>query len=87
MFKESCSYIDELTDVVSSWISYCESHVIPDKTVKVYPNSKPWVSKSLKSLLQEKKRAFMEGNSTQLHEVKLGQGITSIKTKSGHCLG
>ena len=38
--------------------------------MKVYPNSKPWVSKSLKSLLQEKKRAFREGNSTQLRELQ-----------------
>lgn len=47
MFKNSCSDIDELTDVISSWVSYCKDTVIPNKAIKVYPNSKPWVTKSL----------------------------------------
>ena len=62
MFKE-CSDIDELTDVISSWVSYCKDTVIPIKAVKVYTNSKPWVTKSLKGLLCEKNRAFTEENS------------------------
>lgn len=62
MFKDSGSDIDVLTDVNSSWIAYCENTVIPTKVFKVYPNSKPWVSKSLKSLLHKKKMAFKEGN-------------------------
>ena len=62
MFKGSSSNIDELTDVVNSWSSYCENIVIPVKTVKVFPNSKPWASKSLKLLLSRKKKAFREGN-------------------------
>lgn len=28
--------IDDLTDAVSSWVSYCEDVVIPDNVVKVY---------------------------------------------------
>lgn len=44
--------------------------VIPDKVVKVYPNSKPWVSKSLKVLLNRKRRAFREGDLPQLHRLK-----------------
>ncbi|KAK0150009.1 hypothetical protein N1851_009244 [Merluccius polli] len=53
MFTESCSDINELTNVISSWVVYCKDHVIPDKTVKIYPNNKPWVSKSLKMLLHQ----------------------------------
>ncbi len=79
MFKESSTDIDELTDVVSSWVSYCENSVIPEKFVKIYPNSKPWISKTLKALLYKKKKAFKEGNRLILcnlqkeikHEIRL----------------
>lgn len=38
LFKclKSRADIDDLTDAVSSWVSYCEDVVIPDKVVKVY---------------------------------------------------
>ena len=54
MFKASSANINELTDAVTSWSLYCEDTVIPDRIIKVYPNSKPWITKSLKSLLQKK---------------------------------
>ena len=81
MFVDSSADINELTDVVTSWSSYCESIVIPDKIIKVYPNSKPWISKSLRSLLQKKRKAFREGNTGELkslqkeikREVKIGK--------------
>lgn len=55
IFKEHT--VDELTDVVSSWVAYCEDTVIPKKVVKIYPNNKPWVRKQLKDLLKKKKIA------------------------------
>ncbi len=58
VFVDSSRDIDELTDVVSSWVSYCEDVVIPDKIIKVYPNSRPWVSKALKVLLNKKAPSF-----------------------------
>ena len=70
MFKESCNNIDELTDVTCSWISYCENTVIPVKTVKIYPNSKPWISKSIKVLLDKKKKAFREGNLIEMRNTE-----------------
>ena len=70
MFKESCNDIDELTDVICSWTSYCENIVIPVKSVKLYPNSKPWVSKSLKGLLHKKGKAFREGNLIEMHNIE-----------------
>ena len=70
MFFESSVDINELTDVVSSWSLYCENIVIPVKTIKVYPNSKPWVTKSLRSLLQKKNIAFREGNTDRLRSLQ-----------------
>ncbi len=54
--------IDELTDVVSSYILFCEDMLIPCKTVKIFPNNKPWFTKSLKALMNERCRAFYEGD-------------------------
>ncbi|XP_049908650.1 uncharacterized protein nek6 isoform X1 [Epinephelus moara] len=66
-FTETSSDIDELTDVISSYVTFCEDSVIPKKTFKVFPNNKPRVSKSLKILLNKKKIAFREGNISELN--------------------
>ena len=69
-FIESSQDLDELTDVVSSWITYCEDTVIPKKAVKIYPNSKPRVSKHLKILLKREKQAFKMGNLSELNSLQ-----------------
>lgn len=66
-FIESSGDIDELTDVV---ISYCEDIVVPVKSVKIYSNSKPWVSRHRKVLLNKKKQDFKQGNATELKSVQ-----------------
>lgn len=58
--------VKELTDMVSSWITYCEDTVVPAKTVKTYPNSKPWVSRHLEVLLNKKKQALNRVTSLSL---------------------
>ena len=39
--------------------------IIPTKTIKLFPNNKPWISKSIKDLLNEKKIAFQAGNKKE----------------------
>lgn len=51
-------------------MTFCEDCVIPKKTVKIFPNSKPWVSKQLKNLLNKKRKAFQEGNLAELNLLK-----------------
>ena len=39
--------------------------VIQTKTVRIFPNNKPWITKELKgSILNEKKHAFLNGDCT-----------------------
>lgn len=45
VFLDSSDDINELTDVVCSYITFCKEPAIPTKEVKVFPNNKPWVSK------------------------------------------
>lgn len=75
--------IDENVDVISSYINFCIQNVVPTKSVKVYPNNKPWVTKELKSLLNEKKRALTHNNKDVLKQVqkRLNKGIADCKFK------
>ena len=48
----------ELFDVGSEYIMFCEDCVIPRKTVKIYANNKPWVTKKIKRILNIKRKRF-----------------------------
>ena len=70
MFKDSCTDIDELTDVVCSYVTFCENMIIPTKTIKVYPNNKPWMSKEVRAHLQQKKFSFNSGGPAEQQVAK-----------------
>ena len=40
--------------------------VIQTKTVRICPNNKPWITKELKGILNEKKHAFLNGDCTSV---------------------
>ncbi|KAJ8021605.1 RNA-directed DNA polymerase from mobile element jockey [Holothuria leucospilota] len=42
--------------------------IIPERSLRIFPNSKPWVSKKLKSLVYEKKAAFSSGDQDLVKE-------------------
>uniref|UniRef100_A0A9J7XIF0 Reverse transcriptase domain-containing protein n=1 Tax=Cyprinus carpio carpio TaxID=630221 RepID=A0A9J7XIF0_CYPCA len=65
----------------SEWTQFCEDAIIPRKTIKMYPNNKPWVTPELKQLLNEKKRVFKSGGSRE--EKKTVQ--KKIKSKINEC--
>ena len=47
--------IDVIVESISDYINFCENNVIIEKTIKVFPNSKPWVGKELENILNEKR--------------------------------
>ena len=49
-------------------MKFCEETVIKTKSVPVYPNNKPWVTKDLKVHLNQKKLAFMKGKKEEYKE-------------------
>jgi hypothetical protein len=79
MFLNSSENVSEAADVISEYIKFCEDVVVPTKSVKIYPNNKPWITKSLKATLNEKKRAFQEGN---IVERKLVQAKLRLEIKN-----
>ena len=44
---------DEFADTVCDYIIFSVMCSIPQKTVKVYFNNKPWISKHIKGILNE----------------------------------
>ncbi|KAI4885338.1 hypothetical protein NFI96_001847 [Prochilodus magdalenae] len=63
--------IDGLTECITDYINFCVDSTVPTRTVKCYPNNKPWVTKDIKALLNKKKRAFRAGDR---EEVRTTQG-------------
>ena len=58
------------TETISDYIAFCIESVIQTKTIKLYPNNKPWITKSLKSTINEKKFAFRSGDRIKQKEVQ-----------------
>ena len=66
-FKNTCDDLDELTDVCCSYAVFCKDMIIPSKTVKMYPNNKPWVTSAVKCGLVKKRLAFQQGSLADQH--------------------
>lgn len=70
VFTDSSDSVDECVDVVSSYINFCYTTIIPTKTVTLYPNSKPWITKDLKDKITAKHRYRMSGNGDDLKSIQ-----------------
>ena len=57
--------VHETADVLSSYIQFCEEVNVHTKTVRIYPNSKPWITKYLKKQIMDKNRLFAEGKKVE----------------------
>ena len=73
--------LDNAVEVVSAYICFCKDSVIQSKTVKLFANNKPWVTKELKLLLNEKRRVFHTGTKEdrKLVQKKLKRKIQECK--------
>ena len=75
----------EQVDTVSSYIHFCEDNIIPSKTVTIFPNNKPWVTKELKEVLNKKKMIFFTGSESEKkvnREVKYAIKTAKLKYKN-----
>ncbi len=70
VFYDSCSDLNELTQTVSSYISFCVDINLPEKNITVYSNNKPWVTKDLKNIINKKKKIFYTGNNQEKKDIK-----------------
>ena len=66
----------------SDYITFCEDMIIPKKTVKIYPNNKPWVSKSLKKLSTKRRLLFRLKTSLNGNVFKVNSERKSEKQRN-----
>ena len=57
--------VHETADVLSSYIQFCEEVNVHTKPVRIYPNSKPWITKDLKKQINDRNRLFAEGKKVE----------------------
>ncbi len=57
VFDAAATDLDELTETVTSYISFCEDMCIP-RTHLTYNNDKPWFTAKLRQLRQAKEDAY-----------------------------
>ncbi len=62
--------LDELTETVTSYISFCEDMCIPTRTRLTYNNDKPWFTAKLRQLCQAKEEAYRKGGIVLYKQAK-----------------
>ena len=77
-FKDVSADLDEYTDTVTQYISFCVDSCIPTRTVVSYPNQKPWFNKDIRDKMHARNEAFKRGDQL-LYKTCRYQVINAIK--------
>ncbi|KAL0165991.1 hypothetical protein M9458_037835 [Cirrhinus mrigala] len=70
VFEAAATDLDELTETVTSYISFCEDLCIPTRTYLTYNNDKPWFTEKLRHLRQAKEDAYRKGNRVLYNQTR-----------------
>ncbi|KAL0152967.1 hypothetical protein M9458_051720 [Cirrhinus mrigala] len=70
VFEAATTDLDELTETVTSYISFCEDLCIPSRTYLTYNNDKPRFTKKLKQLCQAKEDAYRKGDRVLYNQAR-----------------
>uniref|UniRef100_A0A7N8WMP4 Reverse transcriptase domain-containing protein n=1 Tax=Mastacembelus armatus TaxID=205130 RepID=A0A7N8WMP4_9TELE len=70
VFQAAATNLDELTDSVTSYISFCEDMCIPTRTFLTYNNDKPWFSGKLRQLRKAKGDAYRSGDRVLYNQAR-----------------
>ncbi len=55
--------IEAYSDTVTGFIRKCVEDIVPTKTIRIYPNQKPWINSDVRSALSARTSAFKSGNT------------------------
>ncbi|XP_035286690.1 uncharacterized protein LOC118234332 [Anguilla anguilla] len=70
VFRTATISLDEYTEAVTSYISFCEDSCVPSRTRVIYNNDKPWFTAKLRQLRLAKEEAFRSGDKDRFKESK-----------------
>ena len=79
VFVDSASDIKELTESVCGYVEFCVERAMPQKTVKMFPNNKPWITKRIKSIISRKTLAFQKTDKEKSVQKGLKEKIRKEK--------
>ena len=84
VFKED-SNLEAYTSSVLDYVQFCTDAVLPTKTIRVFPNQKPWMDSMVRSLLRHRDAAFRSGDrlaySTARRDLKKGIQLAKHRHK------
>uniref|UniRef100_A0A8C1D980 Reverse transcriptase domain-containing protein n=1 Tax=Cyprinus carpio carpio TaxID=630221 RepID=A0A8C1D980_CYPCA len=70
VFEAATTDLDELTETVTSYISFCEDICIPTRTYLTFNNDKPWFTAKLRHLRQAKEDAYRNGDRVLYNQAR-----------------
>ncbi len=70
VFEAAANDLDELTETVTSYISFCEDLCIHTRTHLTYNNDKPWFTAKLRQLHQAKEDTYRKGYKVLYKQAK-----------------
>ncbi len=70
VFEAAANDLDELTETVTSYISFCEYMCIPTRTRLTYKNNKPWFTAKLRQLCQANENAYRKRDKALYKQAK-----------------
>ncbi len=73
--------IEVYSDTVTCFIRKCIEDVVPTKTIRIYPNQKPWINSDVRSALSVRTSAFKSGNTDDRKQASydLRRSIKAVK--------
>ena len=81
MFVEDCAGdVNELTTLVTSYISFCADMHLPTKSIKIYANNRPWMTSELRKEIVDKHKAFGKDDYKEKQKT-LNRQLKAAKTK------
>ncbi len=74
--------IEAYSDTVTCFIRKCIEDVVLTKTIRIYPNQKPWINSDVRSALSARTSAFKSGNTDDRKQASydLRRSIESSQT-------
>ncbi len=70
VFEAYANDLDEITETVTSHISFCKDICIPTRTRLTYNNDKPWFTAKLRQFRQAKEDAYRKGHIIMYKQAK-----------------
>ncbi|CAG5866946.1 unnamed protein product [Menidia menidia] len=79
VFRTATTTLDEYTETVTSYISFCEDCCIPSRTRVSYNNDKPWFSPKLRQLRLQEEKAFRSGDRDKESKYRFSEAVRDAK--------